>query len=326
MIWLIALAVLSVIACGLLAGMETGVYTINRVRLAVRAGQGSKSARRLRDEILHSNRLLATLLVGVNFAHAGMSAVVTAMLVPLELGPLKETIINTALVMPIALLMGDAIPKELFRVFGNSWMYGCSWILVVLRVALQWTGLVPLVRILGESTTRLLGGRHDQGEPERKRILETLREGHRSGVIGDTHLEMADRVFGLSDRPVGECAVPWRKVVPVPATASVAEREWILRHWGCARFPVVVASAGRVSVVGIVSALDLLLEPSKSPSELARVALVIPPSTSVLEAARRMRLARTPMAIVGDGAQDGPVGIVTLKDVLEPVVGTSPAW
>ncbi len=326
MTWALIGGVVAVIACGLFAGMETGSYTMNRVRLAVRAGRGGGSARRLREEFLHSNRLLATLLVAMNFAHAGLSAATTEILGYWSLSVAEEAFLNTVVVMPVALLIGDAIPKELFRVFGNSWMYSCSWIIVAVRVALQWTGLVPLVRLVGEGASRMLGARRDSGEPERRRVLETLREGHRSGVLGESHLEIADKVFGLSERPVGERAVSWRKAVPMPATASASERQWILRTWGFSRFPVVETHNGRVEVVGIVSALDLLLKPTVSVRDLAQPVLCIDPATSVLASARRMRQSRRTMAIVSASDSAQPLGIVTLKDVLEPVVGVNPGW
>jgi CBS domain containing-hemolysin-like protein len=326
MITPILLGIACVLACALFDGLETGIYTMNRVRLAVRAGRGDRAARRIRDELLHSNRLLATLIVATNFAHAGISAATTAILKHWSLTPVEDVLVNTLVVIPLALLLGDAIPKELFRVFGNSWVYGCSWVLVASRVVLQWTGIVPVVRLLGEGVSRMLGARRDSAESERRRVLETLREGHRSGVLRESHLEIADRVFGLSERPVSERAVAWRKVVPIPATASEEERQWILRTWGFSRFPVVESRGGRVEVVGVVSALDLLLSPTSSPRELAQPALRIEPGTSVLATARRMRQARCTLALVSTGESVQPMGIVTLKDVLEPIVGANPAW
>ncbi len=315
----------SLLCCGLLAGMETGIYTINRVRLAVRAGHGWRGARLLRSELLQSNRLLVTLLVGMNFAHAGVSAATTAVLEQWHMDPPTEALLNTVFVMPLVFLIGDAIPKELFRVFGNSWMYGCAWILASLRVLFTWTGIVPVVRALGEAVSRALGAKPDRTEPERKRLLQALREGQRVGVIGGGHLEMADRIFGLSERPVSECVVPLKRVVVIPAVATPADRESILRSSSFSRFPIVVWAQGRVEVTGVVSALDLLLDRTKSPGELAQPPLLIAPETSVLETARRMRHSRQTMAVVGSPGAP-PLGIVTLKDVLEPIVGTNTAW
>ena len=229
------------------------------------------------------------------------------------------------MVTPLVFLFGDALPKELFRVFANSWMYPCAWILKTLRIIFTWTGVVPVVRLLGEAASRLLGAKPDRQEPERKRLLQALREGHQVGVIGGGHIEIADRIFGLSERPVSECVLPLRKAVVVPAVASITDREEILRKSSFSKYPVVTWSLGMVEITGIVSALDLLLEPTKSPVELAQPPLMITPETSVLDAARKMRQSRRTMAVVGaPGA--APLGIITLKDVLEPVVGQTAVW
>ena len=53
----------------------------------------------------------------------------------------------------------------------------------------------------------------------------------------------------------------------------------------------------------------------------------IPSDTRVLEALEQLRTERKPMAVVmGTGANPAPVGIVTLKDLVEPLMGDLQAW
>ena len=65
----ILLSLFGVLLSALCAGLETGVYTINRVRLAVRAGTNHRRASRLKFELDHPERLLITLLVLNNLAN-----------------------------------------------------------------------------------------------------------------------------------------------------------------------------------------------------------------------------------------------------------------
>ncbi|MHC5006843.1 MAG: CNNM domain-containing protein, partial [Planctomycetota bacterium] len=60
------MAVSGICLSALFSGLETGVYTINRVRVVVRANRGESAARRLQHEIRKPNRLLSTLLLGNN--------------------------------------------------------------------------------------------------------------------------------------------------------------------------------------------------------------------------------------------------------------------
>ncbi len=325
MIVAVVLGVVSLAICGLLAGMETGVYTLNRVRLAARVAQQQRSAKRLRAELQHPNRLLATVLVGINLSHAVLSAATTHIVERVTQDPLEIALVNLAIVLPLVFLFGDAIPKELFRVFTNSWTYGCSSILWGLRVLLTWTGIVPLIRVLGEFLAHLLGCRSDQAGPSRQRILQSLRDGIESDHIQSVHLEMADRLFGLADRVVQECAIPWSRVVKVSEQMSASTHATVFRESQFSYLPVVAEGDGS-KVVGVLSSLEAILKPTTPAASLAQEPLVVDSTTLVMEAARRMRAARRPLAIVCQAGSSVPVGIITLKDLVEPILGTTPSW
>jgi CBS domain containing-hemolysin-like protein len=270
--------------------------------------------------------LLATLLVGTNLAHAALSAATTSAVEMMSTDPLRVAMLNTIVVLPLVFLFGDALPKELFRVFTNSWTYGCSGILLSLRIMLTWTGLVPAVRFLGDTVSYFLGFRADQEAPNRQRILQSLRDGIEGDLIKPIHLEMADRVFGLAERSVADCAIPWSKVITLPANAEQATRTATFSQHAFSRLPVTTIINGKLSVLGVVSALDAILQPSIELNQLAQEPLIIEPKTLVMEAARRLRAARRTMAIVSDGPEATPIGIITLKDVVEPIFGPTPEW
>ncbi len=63
------LSLIGIVLSAVFSGLETGIYTINRVRLIVRASRNDRRAVRLQDEIEHPNRLLTTLLLGNNIAN-----------------------------------------------------------------------------------------------------------------------------------------------------------------------------------------------------------------------------------------------------------------
>jgi len=318
--------ILSLLVCGLLAGMETGIYTLNRVRLAARAARNESTARRLLAELQHPNRLLATVLVGMNLAHAALSASTTWSLGRITDDPVRLTLLNTVIVLPLVFLFGDALPKELFRVFTNSWSYACSGILLVLRVFLTWTGIVPVVRLLGDGASYLLGFRPDQEAPRRQRVLQSLRDGIEADLIKDVHLDMADRLFGLSERPVSQCTVPWARVVRLPEDAPAQLRSRIFGEQSFSRVPIFRTVGPQTTVVGVVSSLEALLQPQTPLAGIAQEPLVIAPDMLVLDAARTMRSARRTMAVVWDGTSSAPLGIITLKDVVEPIFGPTPEW
>ena len=76
--------------------------------------------------------------------------------------------------------------------------------------------------------------------------------------------------------------------------------------------------------VGVVTSIDLLVEPDASPASIARKPVLVPASLPGLQALRLMREAGVSIAVVIDGR--APIGVVSVRDVLEPVLGRLPGW
>jgi CBS domain containing-hemolysin-like protein len=120
---------------------------------------------------------------------------------------------------------------------------------------------------------------------------------------------------------------PRDQLVTVPTTATVAEAEDLVHRSGHSR--VLVVGSGPDDVAGFLHAKDLLRLPADQrdgllPPGLVRVALRVRPDERLTDLLPRMRRARRHVAVVSDrdAAGAGPVlGLVTLEDILESIVG-----
>jgi CBS domain containing-hemolysin-like protein len=111
------------------------------------------------------------------------------------------------------------------------------------------------------------------------------------------------------------------RIVTVPSTSTVAEAERLLNRSGHSRV-LVVGRDGRVT--GFLHAKDLIALPPERrngllPAGLVRVALRVGPQDRLEEVLPRMRRARRHVAVVEEGGE--VLGLVTLEDVLEAIVG-----
>ena len=77
-------------------------------------------------------------------------------------------------------------------------------------------------------------------------------------------------------------------------------------------------------VAGVVSVLDLLLHPQKPLEDLLQEPVVIESELRVHAAMARLRDNHASMAVIHDGNK--PIGIVTMKDLVEVLVGELTAW
>jgi CBS domain containing-hemolysin-like protein len=155
--------------------------------------------------------------------------------------------------------------------------------------------------------------------------LRTLvRESSEQGLIDPHEQRFADNVFSFGDRRTREIMVPRPEVAVVldSETADDAARRG--RDTGYTRFPLCQGDGGLDSAIGLLHMKDVLTAGVQNGnSELRSLARPLPrisDATLVDELLRELRRGRQHMALVVD-EHGTAVGIVTLEDVLEEIVG-----
>ena len=183
-------------------------------------------------------------------------------------------------------------------------------------------GLIPIARGVGLAAARLIGGRPTSGPTAAQRVGHLFREGARAGVLSGEQISMVDRAFEMRRRTVASEMTPWARVSHLRLDATPTERTRVIRSRPYSRFPV-VDRTGRVR--GLVHALDAILDRERPTSDLLGPVETVGSRTPALEAIRRMRQSRVRLAVVV-GPNQRPLGIVGLKDLVEPLTGDLRAW
>lgn len=319
----ILLAIFGILLSAVCSGLETGVYTINRIRLAVRSGAGERRALRLKAELDHPERVLITLLVGNNIANYLGSLGIAGVLAVSGIGPVSAVAVNAVILVPVLFILAETIPKDLFRTFTDRWTYLLAWFIRFGRLVLTFIGVLPLIQGVMNVLGRMIGDAGERTRSARQRVLSFLQEGVGSGVLTSAQGDLVGRALVLRECTVEKQMVRWRDVRTVPLSADRAKREEILRSCALERLPVVDRN-GRVA--GILLAVDAALNPERSTQELIRPFVTVTPSMPALAALRTMRAERAQLAVVqADGARR-PVGVVAIKDLVEPLIGELHDW
>jgi CBS domain containing-hemolysin-like protein len=315
---LIVLALVGIVLSALYSGLETGVYTINRIRLTLRVARGERHALLLRREMRRPARLLSVLLIGTNAANYLGSFALAELLDEAGLTGWTLIVFSALIVTPILFVFAETLPKELFRTHSDLWTYAFAPAFLVTRWLLTVTLLLPIVQLI---TRPLRRAREDL--TARERIGRLIKEGVGAGVISVAQTTLADRALAMRERRIGPLLIPWATVVTLDVDADRDAREAILGDRNFSRVPIVDASD---RVVGIVSWIDVILDPQKPTSELMHDPLVLPPDTGALEALSKMRDENRRIAVIAASEDAKPIGIVTLKDLVEPLTGELEAW
>ncbi len=317
--------VLLVGVTALLAAIETVVTRMNVVRALRLVEEEDEDASARTTALLwlteHRASALDAVLVATVVARVATAALVTWLVLDLGGGGAAVAVAMVAVVL-VSLVFGEVVPRT-----------------IVLR-HLDTAGLLlgrpgrVVVRAVGPVTTlvvavgrALVPRRHEVSGPHAGD--DELRELVDDEAEDDDELEPEERamirsIFELGDTVVREVMVPRPDVVSVAEGAPLAEVVGVVVDGGYSRLPVHAAEdAGRI--VGVVYAKDLLRRLATEPelhgwSDLPRTPAFVPETKQCDELLRELQADAVHLAVVVDEYGEF-VGLVTIEDVLEEIVG-----
>jgi putative hemolysin len=221
---------------------------------------------------------------------------------------------------PVTVVFGEIVPKAIGQQHAN-------WVARKLVYPLWLASRIftPVVWLLTRFTswvTRTLR------LPERKLVtreeLELLLKGpaatKASAEITEGERKMISRIFEFTDTTVHDVMVPLSDVIALNEDADLDEAAKEVEEKQYTRFPVYRERIDRI--VGTVHAFDVLKEGKKDNKvgAIARAPIFVPKSQATVDLLVELQRARQGMAIVVD-EYGGAVGIATIEDILEEIVG-----
>ncbi len=298
---------------------ETAIFASNKYKIRHLASQGSKPAQSLMVWMESPDKLLATLLLGNNFANIGAATVAAAIVTRLALNP---QLIDLALAVETVLLtLGILIfcelgPKALAVRYPER-----TALRAVLPIQACMTLFYPLtkhgLRVAGfffrsvrEQAETASGAASDA---ELRALLNTKQHAHTA---------MLQRVLEFSERQVKDVMVPRMEATAIDITTPLEEILLVVENTRYSRYPVYQGALD--NVVGILHGKDLMpylhYPRTFRLPQLLRKPVFIPDATRLNNAVRLLQNAQTHLGIVVD-EHSGVEGIVTLEDLIEQIVG-----
>jgi len=314
-VWIIGL---SLLVTALFSAAEMSFIAANRVRLRHMAEGGNRTAIRYLDAFRSPERLLSTAMMGVTIAHITASSVATWALLPVAGG--AAAILVTVALTPIMLVFGEVIPKAVARERATGlilWLFPVIEALGRLLTPLTWGANALVGRALSLFGRERTSTRQFVSREELKLLLQMEPE---EADVTVSEAEMIDKIFDLGETAVREVMVPLVDVAALPETASRADAVRLIQERGFSRIPVFTDQV--FNIVGVVTAMDLLRRGGEATDvrALMRPATYVPETKRIDDLLREMQKNRVQLAVVVD-EYGGAVGIVTVEDIVEEVVG-----
>lgn len=317
---------------GLFSGSETGLYCINQTKLHLAAHRKDASALRLRRLLEDRTGLLFTTLFGTNLANYLAPLCLTVVFLrsitaesQAEVEHLAE-LYTTLILTPFVFIFGEIVPKNLFQRNADHLMRHVSRILRTTHRAFAMTGIIWIQRKCSEFVISRFGRQTVSGMALHSRVdvYQMLREGAAEGALTLTQSSILERIHLVRSITVGRIMVHRSRVVMIPDDAKRADVERILRRTPYSRLPVYRENRRRIS--GVVHLLDILTAPPDRPvGAAAKQPVEIPPDMSVVDALSILQRGSRRLAVV-TSPNGQCLGIVTVKDLVEEIVGELAAW
>lgn len=302
---------------GFFSGSEMALISCDRIKLRHQAGEGSKGAQVAEKLLARPDQFLATTLVGTNLCVVANSAA-AALLCLLLLGAGRE-FYAALLLSPLVVLLGEMLPKAYFRHHADRLAP-----LLALPLDLCLRLFTPLTGIIRHASGFLLTRfqiRPAERDPyiTREELKFLVQEGNHQADLETGERRMIHRIIHFRETTVDEAMIPLIEVVALPVGATAADAVAAVSEHHFSRIPVYEERIDQI--VGIIHAFDLLSADTEAPLRpLIRDAYYVPETKLVADLLHEMQRGRVHMAIVVD-EYGGVVGIVTVEDLLEEIVG-----
>ena len=299
------------------SGSEMALISCDRIKLRHQAQSGVKRAQVAERLLSRPDQFLATTLIGTNLCVVTNSAV-AAVLCLLLLGEGRE-LYATLLLSPFVVLLGEMVPKAYFRHHADRLVP-----LLAPPLSLCLRLFAPLSSIIRRASNFLLtplqlSSTEQDPYITREELKFLVQEGNHQAELDTEERRMIHKIIDFGETTVDEAMIPLIEVVALPAGATVAEAVASVSEHHFSRIPVYEERIDQI--VGIVHAFDLLsADPQASLGSLMRPAYYVPETKLVDDLLQEMQRRQVQMAIVVD-EYGGVVGIVTVEDLLEEIVG-----
>jgi CBS domain containing-hemolysin-like protein len=312
----------SLVFCGLLSLLETSVTTLRLFRLKELALKADKYQSIFRLLEKKPTYILNTILIANNASDviaATTGAIVnTVLFASLPVGiAMALNIVTTTFLLTV---VGEIVPKNLARVYGEDFFTSTLWLIKILYylfypllVFLQWTSNAILANCTEKACST------DVSEKEIQFLIDYIDQ---KGLMDQSKSAMLKSIFKLTSISAQEIMIPITQVVMISADMQIEKAFEVFSKHQFSRVPVYEKDIN--NIIGTLHFKDLFLaiinKKTKHIKELVHASIFIPPQTKVNILLNWFKEKHVHMGIViNEYAQ--PIGLVTLEDVLEEIVG-----
>ncbi len=312
----IVILVVLILLSAFFSSAETALTGVNRIRIRSRAEEGEKRAKLLLEILEQRTRMLSCILVCNNIVNISASALATmlALRISLPVG------IMTGIVTIVVLIFGEVTPKHIATLYSEQISVAIAGLIRVLMFV--FTPLIALINLISGGILWLLHidpKKHPDAITERE--LRTIVDvSHEDGLLEGAERKIINNVFDFGDSLAKDIMIPRIDVTQIDINADYETIVEIFRQERYTRLPVYAEDTD--NIVGILNMKDFFLADREhfKVREMVREGYYTYERKRTSELMKDMRRENATVAVVIN-EYGASVGIITMEDLLEEIVG-----
>ena len=312
--------ILCIVLSGVFSASEMAISSCNRVRMENEAEDGNKAAARVVRLNSDYDNTLSTILLSNNLVNIAASSLSTVYIILLT-GSDDLNWLITAIVTILVIIFGETIPKIISKKHANSLSKGISGFISALFYIL-WPVNFIVVKITN-LLTRGLGRNADDDEPEKTEELQAIIEtAEDEGVIDAERSEIVAAAIDFSDVSASDVMTARVDIEAIDIDDDLSEITRQVSKSTKSRLPVYRGSIDNIIGVMHLNPFLKAMAAGESPNieEIMNEPCFVYKTAKLPHVLDVLKDARQHLAIVTD-EYSGTLGIVTMEDVLEEIVG-----
>ena len=316
---LIALIVL-VILSGFFSATETAYSCANRIKLRTLSSNGNKKAAGVLTFAEENfDKLISTLLVGNNIVNLTAATLSTLFFAKILQGTSADpSLVSTIVITITVLIFGEITPKSISKIFPEKFamavyhpvifFYYLFYPINIVFSGWKWL-IAKIFRLKNENVVT---------EDE---IMTIVEEAEEDGTIRRDETKLIRSVIEFDDLEVGDILVPRVNIIAVDISTSMENIKKLFAKEGYSRLPVY--KDGIDTIIGTIHEKDFFnayLTGKKNINDILQNAFYTTEHVKISVLLRQLQKKKVHIAVVLD-EYGGTLGIVTLEDILEELVG-----
>lgn len=292
---------------------ETAFSTINRIRIKNMIGNGSKRAKLVLELVEDYDKILSTILIGNNIVNIASASIATVIFVEYyqEAGVTISTIVMTLLV----LIFGEISPKSLAKEAPESFALFSAPFLKFFTILL--TPLNFLFSLWKRLLSRVVQLNDTPGITEEELII-MVEEATQDGEIDQQEGDLIRNAIEFNDLDVSDVLTPRTELTAISYDEPIEYFQHLFADSGYSRLPVYKDTID--NIIGVVHLKDFFRRTSDDIEGILKPVLHTTDTEKISKLLPMLQEQKCHLAVVTD-EYGGTMGIVTLEDIVEEIVG-----